>query len=136
MIKIFIKLIFICPFIFGNQIKVSAPKIILQNISFNLTFSGSFPKDNQYTLKVNNANFFPEKQTGGEISFDKIKVLENGKATFVLYQESNKVFEMKKNIIPGWISVLPPFIAIGFSFATRSVVPSLFIAIWFGVSYN
>ena len=40
---------------------------------------------------------------------------------------------MKKHIIPGWISVLPPFIAIAFSFATRSVVPSLFIAIWFGV---
>ena len=133
MIKILIKLIFFCPFIFGNPIKVSAPKIILKNIYFNLTFSGDFIKDNQYTLKVNKDKFFPNKQTKEEISFDNIKISETGEATFVLSQESNKVFEMKKNIISGWISVLPPFIAIAFSFATRSVVPSLFIAIWFGV---
>ena len=133
MIKILIKLIFFCPFIFGNPIKVSAPKIVLKNIYFNLTFSGDFIKDNQYTLKVNKDKFFPNKQTKEEISFDNIKISETGEAAFVLSQESNKVFEMKKNIIPGWISVLPPFIAIAFSFATRSVVPSLFIAIWFGV---
>ena len=133
MIKILIKLIFFCPFIFGNPIKVSAPKIVLKNIYFNLTFSGDFIKDDQYTLKVNKDKFLPNKQTKGEISFNNIKISETGEATFVLSQESNKVFEMKKNIIPGWISVLPPFIAIGFSFATRSVVPSLFIAIWFGV---
>ena len=133
MIKIFIKLIFVCPFVFGNQTKVSAPKIILKNIYFNLTFSGDFIKDNQYTLKVNKDKFLPNKQTKGEISFNNIKISETGEATFVLSQESNKVFEMKKNIIPGWVSVLPPFIAIAFSFATRSVVPSLFIAIWFGV---
>ena len=133
MIKILIKLIFFCPFIFGNPIKVSAPKIVLKNIYFNLTFSGDFIKDNQYTLKVNKDKFFPNKQTKEEISFDNIKISETGEATFVLSQESNKVFEMKKNIISGWISVLPPFIAIAFSFATRSVVPSLFIAIWFGV---
>lgn len=133
MIKILIKLIFFCPFIFGNPIKVSAPKIILKNIYFNLTFSGDFIKNNQYTLKVNKDKFFPNKQTKEEISFDNIKISETGEATFVLSQESDKVFEMKKNIIPGWISVLPPFIAIAFSFATRSVVPSLFIAIWFGV---
>ena len=133
MIKILIKLIFFCPFIFGNPIKVSAPKIILKNIYFNLTFSGDFIKDNQYTLKVNKDKFSPNKQTKEEISFDNIKISETGEATFVLSQESNKVFEMKKNIIPGWVSVLPPFIAIAFSFATRSVVPSLFIAIWFGV---
>ena len=132
MIKIFIKLIFASTFIFGNQTKVFAPKIILKDISFDLSFSGNFIKDNQYTLKINNNKFFPENQTKESISFGNIKVLEDGEATFVLYQESNKHFEMKKKVIPGWVSVLPPFIAIAFSFATRSVVPSLFIAIWFG----
>ena len=59
MIKIFIKLIFACSLIIGNQTKVSAPKIILKSISFDLTFSGSFLKDNQYTLKINNDEFPP-----------------------------------------------------------------------------
>jgi len=133
MIKIFIKLIFACSFIIGNQIKVSGPKIILKSISFDLTFSGSFLKDNQYTLKINNNEFFPDKQTKGDISFNNLKVSDTGEATFVLSQESKNIYKMKKHVIPGWISVLPPFIAIVFSFATRSVVPSLFIAIWFGV---
>ena len=61
MIKISIKLIFACSLIIGNQTKVSAPKIILKSISFDLTFSGSFLKDNQYILEINNDEFFPDK---------------------------------------------------------------------------
>ena len=39
---IFIKLIFACSFIVGNQTKVSAPKIILKDISFDITFLPQF----------------------------------------------------------------------------------------------
>ena len=133
MIKIFIKLIFACSLIVGNQTKVSAPKIILNDISFDITFSGNFLKDNQYILEINNDDFFPDKQTKSDISFNNLKISQTGEATFILSQESKNIYKMKKHIVPGWISVLPPFIAIAFSFATRSVVPSLFIAIWFGV---
>ena len=133
MIKIFIKLIFVCSLIVGDQTKVSAPKIILKDISFDITFSGNFLKDNQYILEINNDEFSPDKQTKSGISFNNLKISQTGEATFILSQESKNIYKMKKHIIPGWISVLPPFIAIAFSFATRSVVPSLFIAIWFGV---
>ena len=133
MIKIFIKLMFVCSLIVGNQTKVSAPKIILKGISFDITFSGNFLKDNQYILEINNDEFSPDKQTKSGISFNNLKISQTGEATFILSQESKNIYKMKKHIVPGWISVLPPFIAIAFSFATRSVVPSLFIAIWFGV---
>ena len=63
MIKTFIKLIFACSLIIGNQTKVSAPKIILKDISFDITFSGNFLKDSQYILEINNDKFFPDKQT-------------------------------------------------------------------------
>ena len=96
MIKIFIKLIFACSLIIGNQTKVSAPKIILKNISFDLTFSGSFLKDNLYTLKINNDEFSPDKQTKDDISFKNLTVFKTGEATFVLSQESKKIYEMKK----------------------------------------
>ena len=81
MIKIFIKLIFACSLIIGNQTKISAPKIILKSISFDLTFSGNFLKDNKYTLKINNDEFSPDKQTKNDISFNNLKVFDTG-ATF------------------------------------------------------
>ena len=118
MIKTFITLIFACSLIVGNQTKVSAPKIILKDISFDITFSGNFLKDNQYVLEINNDEFPPYKQTKSGISFKNLKISQTGEATFILSQESTNIYKMKKHIIPRWTSVLPPFIAVAFSFAT------------------
>jgi len=133
MIKILINTIFVFCFVSGNQIKVDTPKIILKNIPFEVTFSGNFLQDSEYTLNLNQNKFFPEKQTKTSLLFNNVLIAKTGNFPFVLTHESNNVFEIKKRVIPGWVSILPPFIAIIFSFATRSVVPSLFIAIWFGV---
>ena len=131
--KILINIFFVFCFIHGNQIKVDAPKIILQNIPFKITFSGNFSEKDKYHLLLNQNIFSPEKQTEKTISFSNVIVSKAGSLSLVLKQESEKAYEIRKNIIPGWVSVLPPFIAIVFSFVTRSVVPSLFIATWFGI---
>ena len=131
--KILINIAFVFCFVHGNQIKVDAPKIILQNIPFKITFSGNFSEKDKYHLLLNQNTFSPEEQTEKTISFSNVIVPKAGSLSLVLNQESDKVYEVRKNIIPGWVSVLPPFIAIVLSFATRSVVPSLFIAIWFGI---
>lgn len=34
--------------------------------------------------------------------------------------------------VPGWITVLPPIIAIAFAILTKRVIPALFVGIWFG----
>jgi Na+/H+ antiporter NhaC len=34
--------------------------------------------------------------------------------------------------LPGWVSVLPPVVAIGVALATRQVLPALFLGIWVG----
>ena len=131
--RILINIVFIFCFVHGNQIKVDAPKIILQNTPFKITFSGNFSEEDKYHLLLNQNTFSPEERTEKTISFNNITVSKTGALSLVLNQESEKVYEIRKNIVPGWVSVLPPFIAIVFSFATRSVVPSLFIAIWFGI---
>jgi Na+/H+ antiporter NhaC len=34
--------------------------------------------------------------------------------------------------LPGWVSLLPPIVAIGIALAFRQVIPALFIGVWFG----
>ena len=34
----------------------------------------------------------------------------------------------------GWLSLIPPFLAIGLAFITRQVLPSLFVSIWIGAT--
>lgn len=34
--------------------------------------------------------------------------------------------------MPGWVSLLPPIVAIGIALAFRQVIPALFIGVWFG----
>ena len=131
--KILIKSIFVFCFICGQNTTIDVPKIILQSIPFNISFSGNFSENFNYTLNINDNTLSPEKQTKTTLSFQNIIVSKNGEFPFFLTRESNIIYEGKKSVIPGWVSILPPFIAIVFSFATRSVVPSLFVAIWFGV---
>ncbi|TDJ34819.1 MAG: hypothetical protein E2O56_01825, partial [Gammaproteobacteria bacterium] len=34
--------------------------------------------------------------------------------------------------VPGWVTILPPVIAIVFAVITKRVIPALFMGIWFG----
>jgi len=133
MIKTITNLLFVFCFISANETRVNTPKIILKNIPFDVSFSGSFLQDGRYTLKSNQQIYHPNKQDNTALVFKDITLNEVVDHQLVLEHESYKIFDFYIAVIPGWVSVLPPLIAIVFSFATRSVVPSLFIAIWFGV---
>lgn len=39
---------------------------------------------------------------------------------------------VQRHALPGWLSVLPPLVAIGLALVLRQVIPALFIAVWLG----
>jgi len=119
--------------LFGQNIAVDAPKTLLKNIGFNLVFSGEFDDNTAYLLSISGQNFKPDQITGEKLFFSKIKISETGTHSVSLSNESGAIYQFNKNVISGWISVLPPLIAIILAFMSRSVIPSLFAAIWFGV---
>ena len=128
----FLILLFPIQFLIGNNVTTDAPKIILKNVGFSISFNGSFSPDDSFTLNHNNKIYSPSSLAAGKIKFDKITTNELGNVSFSLEKNSIKIFELEKYVIRSWVSVLPPLIAIFLAFLTRSIVPSLFVAIWFG----
>ena len=127
-------LVLLLPFqmVIGNNITVNAPKILLKNVGFNISFIGSFNPNESFTLNHNGEIFSPSSVTNSEIKFENINTDALGNASFELEKNSIKIHDLKKYVIRPWVSILPPLIAITLAFLTRSIVPSLFVAIWFG----
>jgi len=127
-------LVLLLPFqmVIGNNITVNAPKILLKNVGFNISFIGSFNPNESFTLNHNGEIFSPSSVTNSEIKFENINTDALGNASFELEKNSIKIHGLKKYVIRPWVSILPPLIAITLAFLTKSIVPSLFVAIWFG----
>ena len=116
----------------GNNITIDAPKILLKNVGFNISFIGSINPDDSFTLNHNGKIFSPSSVTNSKIKFENITTDALGNASFELEKNSIKIHDLKKYVIRPWVSILPPLIAITLAFLTKSIVPSLFVAIWFG----
>ena len=130
--KRFLVLLLPLQILIGNNISTDAPKILLKNVGFNISFIGSFNPNESFTLNHNGEIFSPSSVTNSEIKFENINTDALGNASFELEKNSIKIHDLKKYVIRPWVSILPPLIAITLAFLTKSIVPSLFVAIWFG----
>ena len=130
--KKFLALIIPIQLLTGNNIEVNAPKILLENVDFSISFNGDFSKNESYTLDLNGTKNFPSVVTKNNISFDNIKIDALGNVSLKLEKNGLSIFNVSKYVIRAWISILPPIIAIVLAFLTKSIVPSIFVAIWFG----
>jgi len=119
--------------LFGENISVEAPRVVLKNIEFNVSYSGDFSEQDSFALLVNGIIFSPSSITDGKVHFNQISISEIKDASFHLTSGEETIHKFNRKVIPGWISILPPIIAILLAFASRAVIPSLFAAIWFGV---
>ena len=116
----------------ANTITVEAPKILLKNVDFSVTFRGDFSIDEQFFLEHDGKTYSPHATSAEKITFKDIRINSLGHASFSLGSNDLKIFEFEKYAIRPWVSILPPIIAIALAFLTKSIVPSLFVAIWFG----
>ena len=131
-LKIFFAILVPIQILIGNDITNDAPKILLKDVDFNISFAGSFNSDDSYSLNSNGKTYYPFKVSSQKIKFKDINTNVLGNTSFKLKENSETIHELKKYVIRPWVSILPPLIAIALAFLTRSIVPSLFVAIWFG----
>ena len=131
-LKIFFAILVPIQILIGNDITNDAPKILLKDVDFNISFTGSFNSDDSFSLNSNGKTYYPFEVSSQKIKFKDINTNVLGNTSFSLEKNSVTIHELKKYVIRPWVSILPPLIAIALAFLTRSIVPSLFVAIWFG----
>ena len=110
-----------------DDVTIDAPKILLTDVEFDVSIDGL---TSNAELRVNGENvqrLSPDAATAvgvqvGSSGINSIEVVQNG-AVIAAHEVSS---------IPGWLSILPPLVAILLAFALRSVIPALFVGMLVG----
>jgi Na+/H+ antiporter NhaC len=120
----------------ANQESVSLPKVFLEGIPYDLTVS-SAGAPHASSLGV------PPKLIVNDRSYDAHKRGDNWVFLGVVAQDASTVqlrlmvnntlaSDRSVPVIPGWVSILPPLLAIGMALLLRSVLPALMLGLWLG----
>ena len=85
------------------------------------------------TLTVNDTVYRATADGDGMAEFDDVSVASRGVASLVV-NSAGETAEVELRVLPGWVSILPPLVAIAIALTLRNVIPALLVGIWFGAT--
>ena len=118
----------------AQEYSFTAPRVVLDGRPFSVEVTGA-PADTaaSYQLQLNGERRMPLLPTPDGILLAEDLTLEGfGMARLDLVQGEAVVASTSTHVIPGWMSILPPLIAIAVALLFKQVIPALFLGIWIG----
>jgi Na+/H+ antiporter NhaC len=85
------------------------------------------------TLTVNDAEYLATAGGDDTAEFADILVASRGVASIVV-DAAGESATTELRVLPGWVSIFPPLVAIAIALTLRSVIPALLVGIWFGAT--
>jgi Na+/H+ antiporter NhaC len=113
----------------ANTINIETPEVLLSGVSASITLEGLAQDAVQVRL---NGSPLATRYIAAGVLEAEVLLNSAGDATLEVLNEGAVVAQRSIPVIPGWVSVLPPLLAILLSFALRSVIPSLFAGLILG----
>ena len=116
--------------------EMQLPQVFLEGITYDLTVSSptaARTATSQPTplLRVNDFPFIPSRSDGNWL-FSDVTATVTGAAVVSLEVAGEVVAQAEVPVIPAWVSILPPLVAIGMALLIRSVLPALMLGLWLG----
>jgi len=122
---------------FAQEFEVEAPEVVLTGIPFDVlvrSAEGSISARLAagLSLQVGLDTFPLVSLGGGELIAESIIIRGKGVQDISLLWEGTVLGEASSRAVPGWLSILPPLLAIVVALIFRNVIPALFLGIWVG----
>ena len=113
---------------------LSVPTVVLTDVAFSISVSGyDSERACDYRIELEESLIDPSFcAPGGDIKFEFLRFAKATSESVNLILDGNVVSEAAINVLPGWVSLLPPVVSILMALVFRSVVPALFLGIWIG----
>jgi Na+/H+ antiporter NhaC len=130
-----------------SRLQIAAPAFVLQDIAFEISVTAKTPAgeidracqsplivhnlgqasraDSAENLKVNLEN--------GRVVIKNLAMKQTGAQTIRVGFEGRQIFQSIR-VLPGFLSLMPPFLAIILALVARQVVIALFAGIWVGAT--
>lgn len=127
-ILVFLILFFTCPLLRASGVLVDAPRVMLAGVPAVVSVEAADADD--LVLVVSGR---PVTVTvDGNVLRAEVLKQSPGEADLSVMRQGQVIEQRSVPVIPGWVSVLPPLVAILLSFLLRAVIPSLFIGLVLG----
>jgi Na+/H+ antiporter NhaC len=114
---------------------VEVPDPVLTDIEFSVTVPGdsSLTEVGGARIRVGEKTHELTYDAGNEQwTAEAVTVPSSGRATVEVVANNTVLRSASTRAVPGWLSILPPLLAIGMALLYRRVVPALFFGVWIG----
>jgi Na+/H+ antiporter NhaC len=114
----------------AQAIDIDAPKIALESVPFDIVISGvGAGTDVEVTLGTEVYSAVAD-QDGAAVFADLVASSRGAAEIAVASATLSANYELR--VLPGWISLMPAFLAIAVALVLRNVVPALLLGLWLG----
>ncbi len=127
--------------VLGQAVQVEVPGVVLRGVPFDvtLTVEAAEPAVDPEALaaglqvRVGEAVRPVVYEDGsGALTAEGVRASEAGPVRVEVVQDGAVVAQASTRALPGWVSILPPLLAILIALVSKRVIPALFLGIWFG----
>lgn len=114
-------------------LELATPIVALQDVAVEIIVSDATP-DSTVRLSVGENTYIVQADENGRAAFGDIVIEERGTTSVTANAAPDQSAQASLRVIPGWVSVTPPLLAILIALLMRNVIPALLIGIWFGAT--
>jgi len=116
-----------------DEVELDAPSLILTGVAFDVAVDGAGGAG-PLTLRIGDDSYTLQPGSDGErLQASELRVPSSGAETITVLDSNGAVLaETTSRVLPGWISILPPVLAIAIALAFKRVVPALFFGVFVG----
>ncbi len=114
-------------------LELATPIVALQNVVVEINVTGAAPGET-LRLSVGDDIYTATIDLTGSASFVDILISERGTVAVTASGETGASTQTSLRVLPGWVSITPPLLAILIALLMRNVIPALLIGIWFGAT--
>jgi len=114
-------------------LEIEAPAILLTNVPAEFGVSGALPGE-QVRLSVAGTSRVASADADGTAVFSEIVAEQRGSITLSATSTDSGSASANLRVLPGWVSILPPLVAILIALTLRNVIPALLIGVWLGAT--
>jgi Na+/H+ antiporter NhaC len=90
--------------------------------------------DVDVVLSVGETDYVATSDQTGTARYSDVLVAESGKIAIVASSPNSEPVAAEMRVIPGWVSITPPILAIFIALTLRNVIPALLIGVWLGAT--
>ena len=127
--------VFVSPVAGQDDGPVEVPDPVLTDIAFTVTVPGdsSLGEAGPPRVRAGEQTYpLSYDAADGAWTAEGVVVPSSGAATVEVEAGGTTLRSTETRAIPGWLSILPPLLAIGMALLYRRVVPALFFGVWIG----